>query len=59
VQSIWLQDARILRSTVNGKTKYTLRIPEAFMRTLEVKQHLNVALYLENGSLKVVPYEEE
>lgn len=58
MQSMWLSDAKILRSLVNGKPKYTLRIPEVFMRALEVEGGVDVALYLENGNLKVVPYEK-
>jgi len=59
VHSMWLQDAKISRSIVNGKPKYTLRIPEVFMRTIESEEGLKVALFLEDGNLKVIPYEKE
>jgi hypothetical protein len=55
---MWLSDAKIMRTNVNGKPKYTLKIPEVFMRAMEMEGGVEVALYLENGNLKVVPYEE-
>jgi len=59
VNSMWLTDAKILCSRVNGKPKYTLRVPEVFMRAIEKEEGVKVALYLENGNLKVIPYEEK
>ena len=59
MHSMWLQDTKINRSIVNGKPKYTLRIPEVFMRAIESEEGLEVALFMENGNLKVVPYEKE
>lgn len=58
MNSMWLSDAKIMRTNVNGKPKYTLKIPEVFMRAMEMEGGVEVALYLENGNLKVVPYEE-
>ncbi|VBB39932.1 hypothetical protein TRIP_E230115 [uncultured Spirochaetota bacterium] len=59
MHSMWLQDAKINRSIVNGKPKYTLRIPEVFMRAIESEEGLEVALFLEDRNLKVIPYEKE
>lgn len=59
MNSMWLADAKIVRMQVNGKPKYTLKIPEVFIRAVEAEEGIDVALYLENGNLKVVPYEKE
>ncbi|MPL59584.1 hypothetical protein SDC9_05138 [bioreactor metagenome] len=59
MNSMWLADAKIVRVQANGKPKYTLKIPEVFMRAVESEEGIDVALYLENGNLKVVPYEKE
>jgi len=60
VNSMWLADTKIVRVQGNGKPKYTLKIPEVFMRAIESEEEgVDVALYLENGNLKVVPYEKE
>ena len=56
---MWLGDAKIMRSIVNGKSKFSLRIPEVFIRAVEAEESIEVALYLEDGNLKVVPYESE
>ncbi len=59
MHSMWLQDAKINRSIVNGKPKYTLKVPEVFMRAVQSEEGLQVALFLEDGNLKVIPYEKE
>ena len=59
MNSMWLADAKIVRLQVNGKPKYTLKIPEVFIRVVGLEESTDVALYLENGNLKVVPYEKE
>lgn len=59
MNSMWLADTKIVRLQVNGKPKYTLKIPEVFMRAVGLEESIDVALYLENGNLKVVPYEKE
>ena len=59
MNSMWLADAKVVRAVVNGKPKYTLKVPEVFMRAVGSEESMDVALYLENGSLKVIPYEKE
>lgn len=59
MNSMWLADAKIVRSCTNGKPKYTLRVPEVFMRALGKEESIEVSLYLENGNLKVIPNEEK
>lgn len=59
MNSMWLADTKIVRLQVNGKPKYILKIPEVFVRAVEAEEGIAVALYLENGNLKVVPYEKE
>lgn len=59
MNSMWLADAKIVRAQVNGKPRYTLKIPEVFIRAVGLEESTDVALYLENGNLKVVPYEKE
>jgi hypothetical protein len=56
---MWLSDVKIVRSCTNGKPKYTLRVPEVFMRALGKEESIEVSLYLENGNLKVIPNEEK
>ena len=55
---MWIQDATIQVKLEKGKAKYTLRIPELFMKAIGQEEGVKVALYLENGNLKVVPYEK-
>jgi hypothetical protein len=56
---MWLQDAKINRSIVNGKPKYTMRNSRGVHEAIESEEGLEVALFLEDGNLKVIPYEKE
>jgi len=58
VHSMWIQDATIQVKLEKGKAKYTLRIPELFMKAIGQEEGVKVAQCVENGNLKVVPYEK-